>query len=93
MLIEKEWLSFGHQFAMRNGFHQKDLSEESPIFLQWLDCIHQLLFQYPNLFEFNLKLLNFIASQIYSGLYGTFLYNSESVIYIYIGKTSGISTY
>ena len=79
VLIEKEWLSFGHQFNLRNGFHLKELSEESPVFLQWLDCMHQLLFQFPNQFEFNLKFLNFLSMHIYSGLYGTFLLNSEKV--------------
>lgn len=79
ILIEKEWLSFGHQFGYRNGFYTKELSqdERSPIFLQWLDCVSQLLFQFPNLFEFNNQLLLFIAYHINSAKYGSFLFNSE----------------
>jgi len=79
ILIEKDWLSFGHQFGLRNGFCPKDIAdiESSPIFLQWLDCVHQLMYQFPQAFEFNLEFLNFIATNIYSCLFGTFIYNSD----------------
>lgn len=79
ILIEKEWLSFGHQFGLRNGFYTKELSqdEKSPIFFQWLDCVSQLLFQYPSLFQFNIQLLVFLAYHLNSAKYGTFLFNSE----------------
>jgi hypothetical protein len=79
VLIEKEWLSFGHQFGFRNGIYIKDVHEDqrAPIFLQWLDCIHQLLFQYPSCFEFNIELLIFLAHHSVSCLYGTFLFNNE----------------
>jgi hypothetical protein len=80
VLIEKEWLSFGHQFRFRNGFYNlKDHSEDerAPIFLQWLDCIHQLIYQFPHMFEFNNELLVFIAYHIGSCKYGSFLFNSE----------------
>ncbi len=79
VLIEKEWLSFGHQFAFRNGILIKDANEDqrAPIFLQWLDCIHQLIYQMPNAFQFNLDLVLFIASHYNSNLYGTFMFNHE----------------
>ena len=79
-LIEKDFLSFGHQFKIRNGYYSKEEQNEnqnSPILLQYLDATHQLLVQYPMYFEFNMKFLLFIANNINSGLYGTFLYNSE----------------
>ena len=80
-MIEKEWLSFGHQFALRSGLYTKELSEDqrAPIFLQWLDCIHQLQYQYPNAFEFNGDLLIFIAYHLNTCMYGTFLFNHEKV--------------
>lgn len=79
VLIEKEWLAYGHQFALRNGIVTKDHNEDqrAPIFLQWLDCIHQLLHQFPSAFEFNLDLVVYIATHHNSNLYGTFLYNNE----------------
>jgi len=78
ILIEKDWLSFGHQFGLRNGFADKEKQDQaSPIFLQFLDAVHQLLEQFPNAFEFNEKLLLFLAKNYSINLYGTFLYNNE----------------
>ena len=79
-LIEKDFLSFGHQFRLRNGYYTKEEKSEnqtSPILLQFLDATHQLLVQYPMYFEFNMKFLLFIANSINTGLYGTFLYDCE----------------
>ena len=79
VLIEKDWLSFGHQFALRNGINTKQSSEDqsSPIFLQFLDAVHQLLLQYPNSFEFNEKFLLFLAKVHSLNLYGTFMFNND----------------
>ena len=79
VLIEKDWLSFGHQFALRNGITKKQSSEDqsSPIFLQFLDAVHQLQLQYPNSFEFNEKFLIFLAKVHNLNLYGTFMFNND----------------
>ncbi len=42
VLIEKEWLSFGHKFTIRSGHLQGDLKETSPIFTQFLDTTWQV---------------------------------------------------
>ena len=58
-LIEKDFLSFGHQFKCRNGYYgPKDFKEDqnSPILLQYLDATHQLLVNYPRYFEFNMEI-------------------------------------
>ena len=81
ILIEKDFLSFGHQFRYRNGYCSKEEvneNQESPILLQYLDATQQLLVQYPMYFEFNMKFLVFIANNIKSGLFGTFLFNNEN---------------
>lgn len=59
MLVEREWLQFGHKFADRcgNGVHTEDTNERCPVFLQWLECVYQLTVQFPCLFEFNEALL------------------------------------
>ena len=42
VLIEKEWLSFGHKFTIRSGHLQGELKETSPIFTQFLDATWQV---------------------------------------------------
>eukprot|EP00028_Trichosphaerium_sp_Am-I-7-wt_P011763 CAMPEP_0168538298 /NCGR_PEP_ID=MMETSP0405-20121227/21003_1 /TAXON_ID=498012 /ORGANISM="Trichosphaerium sp, Strain Am-I-7 wt" /LENGTH=447 /DNA_ID=CAMNT_0008567351 /DNA_START=348 /DNA_END=1691 /DNA_ORIENTATION=- len=79
MLIQKEWLSFGHKFSERIGHGLRDdkSNEISPIFQQWLDCVYQVLYQYPNWFEFNETFLITIMDELYACRFGTFLYNCE----------------
>lgn len=79
VLIEKEWLSFGHKFGDRLGWSEAGWGsqERSPVFMQFLDCVHQLLHQNPTIFEFNVDLLVFIMHQTQSAWFGNFLLNSE----------------
>ncbi|RDD47442.1 Myotubularin-related protein 3, partial [Trichoplax sp. H2] len=78
IIIEREWLAFGHKFADRCGhsFPLSESNEQSPVFLQWLDCVHQLMKQFPCSFEFNEALLIKLAYHSYSCLFGTFLFNN-----------------
>ncbi|KAK7130756.1 hypothetical protein R3I94_016036 [Phoxinus phoxinus] len=79
VLLEKEWLSFGHRFASRvghgDGNHAN--SERSPLFVQFIDCVWQMTRQFPSAFEFNELFLVTVLDHLYSCLFGTFLYNSE----------------
>lgn len=79
VLIEKEWLSFGHKFANRvgHGDDKHNDAERSPVFLQFIDCVWQVMQQFPNAFEFNEYLLSVILDHLYSCLFGTFLCNSD----------------
>mmetsp|Transcript_6805 Transcript_6805/g.10429 ORF Transcript_6805/g.10429 Transcript_6805/m.10429 type:complete len:538 (+) Transcript_6805:389-2002(+) len=79
LLIEKDWLSFGHKFHQRIGHGDKNYNDDqrAPIFLQFIDCVFQLLQQFPCSFEFNERFLIKIMDSLYSCLYGTFLFNSE----------------
>lgn len=79
VLVEKEWLSFGHKFAQRIG-HGEDKhsdADRSPVFLQFIDCVWQMTNQFPIAFEFNEHFLITIMDHLYSCLFGTFLYNTE----------------
>ncbi|KAL2100155.1 hypothetical protein ACEWY4_004549 [Coilia grayii] len=78
VLVEMEWLDFGHKFADRCGHGEKadDLNERCPVFLQWLDCVHQLQRQFPCSFQFNEAFLVKLVQHTYSCLFGTFLCNS-----------------
>ncbi|XP_032851889.2 myotubularin-related protein 1 isoform X3 [Tyto alba] len=79
VLIEKEWISFGHRFAMRVGHGDDDHADadRSPIFLQFIDCVWQMTKQFPAAFEFNELFLITILDHLYSCLFGTFLCNCE----------------
>ncbi|XP_037292520.1 myotubularin-related protein 3 isoform X2 [Manduca sexta] len=78
ILIEREWLDFGHKFADRCGhqFGPEDPNERSPIFLQWLDVVHQMMVQFPCSFEFNDAYLIKLATHVHSCMFGTFLCNT-----------------
>ena len=77
-LIEKEWLSFGHKFSDRCGHGGvKKADQLSPVFLQFLDCVWQITQQFPSAFEFNTELLVFIMDHVFSGRFGTFLFNCD----------------
>lgn len=79
VLIEKEWLSFGHKFQQRIGhgdIHHSD-ADRSPVFLQFIDCVWQISKQFPNALEFNEYFLITILDHLYSCRFGTFLCNTE----------------
>uniref|UniRef100_G3WVR9 Myotubularin n=1 Tax=Sarcophilus harrisii TaxID=9305 RepID=G3WVR9_SARHA len=79
VLIQKEWISFGHKFASRIGHGEKNYADtdRSPIFLQFMDCVWQMSKQFPTAFEFNEQFLVTILDNLYSCRFGTFLFNSE----------------
>ncbi|CAI0442467.1 unnamed protein product [Linum tenue] len=115
VLIEKDWLAFGHPFADRIGIPTVSGSSKmsfeltrqasvgsfppspsrqsvgsspapsashaqnncSPIFLQWVDCVSQLLRIYPFAFEFSSAFLVDLLDCMMSCRFGNFFCNSE----------------
>lgn len=82
VLIEKEWLSFGHMFSKRT-FAPDNGVERSPIFLLFLDCVWQITQQFPEAFEFGERLLILLADHFQSGMFGNFLCDCEQERTIY----------
>eukprot|EP00038_Savillea_parva_P026068 m.51137 g.51137 ORF g.51137 m.51137 type:complete len:598 (-) comp7288_c0_seq1:1865-3658(-) len=80
VLIEKEWLSFGHKFQQRigHGHGKPDDEQRSPIFVQFIDCVWQISQQHPCAFEFSETMLIEILDALYSCRFGTFLCNHEA---------------
>ncbi|XP_047441806.1 myotubularin-related protein 7a [Mugil cephalus] len=77
VLIEKDWVSFGHKFSHRCNHLVGDPKEVSPIIDQFLECVWQLMEQFPCAFEFSERFLITIHSHIYSCQYGNFIGNNQ----------------
>lgn len=75
VLVMKDWISFGHRFSDRLGDPLAP-SQRSPVFLQFLDCVCQILIQFPSCFEFTQGYLVRIAEHLNSGWFGNFLCNT-----------------
>ena len=90
MLVEKDFLGFGHPFQLRTGHGlaagggggeggggvSRNDDQISPIFLQFLDCVWQVQQQHPMCFEFNSRYLLCVAEHLYDCRFGTFLGNT-----------------
>mmetsp|Transcript_33003 Transcript_33003/g.82965 ORF Transcript_33003/g.82965 Transcript_33003/m.82965 type:complete len:2143 (+) Transcript_33003:102-6530(+) len=77
-LVIKEWIHFSHDFS---DFTMKKASRKGNVyhaneFAYFLDAMWQLLYFFPQAFEFNEHLLTFLMESVYSCKYGTFLFSS-----------------
>ena len=72
--MEKEWLAYGHKFSERCAHSHpsdgKPSEEQSPVFLLWLDCVWQVLRQFPTILEFNEAFLLALNDHLYSCRFG-----------------------
>lgn len=84
-LVEKDFMSFGHPFHTRCSHGEgrgenpssSDDGQISPIFIQFLDAVFQIVNQYPEAFEFNTKYLLVLSENVYSCRFGTLLCDTE----------------
>ncbi|XP_020377136.1 myotubularin-related protein 10 isoform X1 [Rhincodon typus] len=75
-LIQKEWVVAGYRFLDRCNHLGESEKQESPLFLLFLDCVWQLLQQFPAAFEFTETYLTVLYDSLRIPLFGTFLFNS-----------------
>lgn len=79
-LVEKEWLQAGHPFQHRcaqSAYANSKQRWEAPTFLLFLDCVWQILRQFPCSFEFNERFLVTLFEHAYASQFGTYLGNNE----------------
>nr|XP_020466468.1 myotubularin-related protein 10 [Monopterus albus] len=74
-LVQKEWVMAGHRFLDRCNHLKKNDSEESPLFMLFLDCVWQIMNQYPAAFEFTEAYLSVLSDSMWIPLFSTFLFN------------------
>ncbi|XP_053312383.1 myotubularin-related protein 6 [Spea bombifrons] len=77
VLIEKDWISFGHKFSERCGQLDSESKEVSPVFTQFLECVWHLMEQFPRAFEYNETFLLQIHEHVHSCQFGNFLGNCQ----------------
>ncbi|XP_026874643.2 myotubularin-related protein 7b isoform X1 [Electrophorus electricus] len=77
VLMEKDWVSFGHKFSHRYAHLDGDPREVSPVLDQFLECVWQLMEQFPCAFEFNERFLLQLHTHVHSCQYGNFIGNSQ----------------
>ena len=87
VLVEKDFMSFGHPFHLRcahgEGRNQtavpqaNDEAQISPVFLQFLDCVYQIVHLFPECFEFNAQYLLDLSFHVYSCRFGNMLCDTE----------------
>lgn len=66
----------GHRFLDRCNHLKKNDREESPLFTLFLDCVWQMMNQYPAAFEFTEAYLTVLSDSMWIPLFSTFLFSS-----------------
>ncbi|XP_003225571.2 myotubularin-related protein 6 [Anolis carolinensis] len=77
VLIEKDWIAFGHKFSDRCGQLDGDPKEISPVFVQFLESVWHLTEQFPRAFEYNEAFLLQIHEHVHSCQFGNFIGNCQ----------------
>ncbi|CAH2326810.1 Hypothetical predicted protein [Pelobates cultripes] len=76
-LVQKEWVSAGHPFMQRINLYRHTDKEDSPMFLLLLDCVWQLMHQFPSTFEFTESYLIALQDSIYNPFCSSFMHNCQ----------------
>lgn len=92
-LVQKEWVALEHPFQRRlghvypaqssggsSGSNSSELleGEQSPVFLLFLDCVWQLLQQFPDEFEFSQTYLTTLWDACFMPIFDTFQFDTQA---------------
>ncbi|KAM6106621.1 myotubularin-related protein 11 [Pterocles gutturalis] len=77
-LVQREWVAAGHPFPHRLGLLRRDSPrEEAPVFLLFLDCVWQLVRQFPAAFGFTEAYLLALHDSSFAPYFSTFLFSCQ----------------
>ncbi|RZF37483.1 hypothetical protein LSTR_LSTR005358 [Laodelphax striatellus] len=76
-LVQREWVVMGHPFCTRLGHVYNNDGEQSPVFLVFLDCVWQLLQQFPTEFQMSETYLTTLWDSVFFSTFDTFLFDCE----------------
>ncbi|KAK3595189.1 hypothetical protein CHS0354_002794 [Potamilus streckersoni] len=77
-MIQREWVKMGHPFQTNHCLlGSSDTDQMQPVFLLFLDCVWQLLQQFPGCFAFTDTYLTTLWDTVHIGLFETFLFDSD----------------
>ncbi|ESO01140.1 hypothetical protein HELRODRAFT_175169 [Helobdella robusta] len=83
-VVKKEWIAMGFKFVSRSSskyFSYSNNCQQSPIFVLFLDCVHQMLSLRPSSFQFNDNYLLEVWSAVCCGYFRDFLFDSPKDSY------------
>lgn len=84
-LVEREWLQAGYPFQTRHAkfcYSTARNKSQQPTFLLFLDCVHQLHYQFPCSFEYTTQMLILLYEHSYFSQFG----KSSFVYFVYFWK-------
>lgn len=76
-LIQRDWVAMGHPFCTRLGHVYNIETQEAPVFLLFLDCVWQLLQQFPAEFQMTETYLTTLWDSAHISVFDTFLFDCE----------------
>ena len=92
-LIDKEFSQAGHLFARRHNTFVREKGSQSPILLQFLDAVQNLVSHNPCCFEFSPNLLVDLAILSYCGVFANFICDNESQRSIQNARENGMDVW
>ena len=86
MLIQAVWVNLGFKFSRNHTLSQSQLGNKqaglNPVFLMFLDCVHQIAHQFPAHLEFENNYLMAVWDSALLPMFDTFIFDCEHNRYL-----------